>query len=351
MTTEPTLTALQKREKKAFSYYNFQRLLSYNAVYNFCLGARGLGKTYGAKKMVIKAYLRDKQEFILLRRYKTELANRVTFFDDIVWEFPDYGFRVMGNLAQMTRNPNDDKPRWETMGYFVALSNAQSRKGVSYAAVTTILFDEFIIEKGALHYLPDESTVMNNFYSTVDRWQDKTRVIFMANSITIMNPYFDAYNIRPKDKEFVVVGDGFAVAHFADSKQFANEVRQTRFGKFIAGTDYEDYAVNSVFADNHDYLVARKTAEAAYYATLETKEGTFSVWWDNRSHPSRYYIQEKRPKDERIYVTESHLMQEGKFFVTYNDRFLQYLRAAFGRGHVLFDGPRSRNSFAQIFKR
>lgn len=345
-------TALQKRVKKKFSYYSFQKLLSYNAVYNFCVGARGLGKTYGAKKLVINAYLRDKQEFILLRRYKTELANRQTFFDDIAHEYPNHGFRVEGHLAQVSFNPQAEKPKWETMGYFISLSTAQTRKGVSYAAVTKILFDEFIIEKGALHYLPDEATVFNNFYSTVDRWQDKTRVIFMANAISIMNPYFNQFDIRPKrNNQFIVKGDGFLVAEFADSDQFSSEVSQTRFGKFIAGSDYEEYAVNSVFADSHEYLVARKTSGARYYVTLETQQGIFSVWWDNKVHPSHYYIQEKRPAKETIYVTESHLMQEGKFFVTYNDRFLQYLRAAYGRGHVFFDGPRARNSFAEIFKR
>ena len=30
-------------------YYSFNKVLSRNAVYNFILGARGLGKTYGAK--------------------------------------------------------------------------------------------------------------------------------------------------------------------------------------------------------------------------------------------------------------------------------------------------------------
>lgn len=348
MTTNQT--ALQKRVKKKFSYYNFQKLLSYNAVYNFCLGARGLGKTYGAKKLVIKAYLRDRQEFIYVRRYKTELANRQTFFDDIAHEFPDIGLRVEGHLAQMCWNPNDAKPKWETMGYFMALSNSQSRKSVAFPAVTMILFDEFIIEKGALHYLPKEEDVFMNFFATVDRWQDKTRVIFMANAVSIMNPYFLAYDIKPT-QEFVKKGDGFLTVHFADSKEFSNEISETRFGKFIKGTEYEDYAVNSVFADAHEYLVARKTAKATYTVTLETKEGVFSVWIDRQAYPMVYYVQEKRPDKETIYVTESELMREGTIFVTYTDKFLQYLRAAYGKGHVLFDGPRSRNSFAQIFKR
>ena len=337
--------------KKTYSYYNYGPLFSRNGTYNFLLGARGLGKTYGAKLKVIKDYLRNGSEFIYLRRYKTELSTRSTFFDDIAHEFPDYGFRVNGHLAQMTRDdPEDKKAKWETMGYFIALSNAQTRKSVAYPKVTMIIFDEFIIEKGALHYLPDEATVLNNFYSTVDRWQDKTRVLFLANSVTIMNPYFMTYDIEP-NQEFVVKNDGFIVCHFANSTQFASEVMETKFGKFIRGTAYEEYAVNSVFADNNDYLLARKNAEAGYYCTIETKGGIFSVWVDMKTTPFNYYVQSDRPKQELFLTTERELMREGKIYVDYTDKILQYLRAAFGRGNVFFDNPRTRNSFILIYKR
>ena len=129
------------KEKKMFSYYDFSKVLSYNATYNFLVGARGLGKTYGAKKLVIKKFLRGGEEFVYLRRYKTELATRTTFFDDIGQEFPNLGFRVNGSLAQVCRNPDAEKPHWETMGYFIALSNAQTRKSVAYPKVTHIIFD------------------------------------------------------------------------------------------------------------------------------------------------------------------------------------------------------------------
>lgn len=331
-------------------YYDFNKVLSQNAVYNFVLGARGLGKTYGAKLKVMKNAIHRGEQFIYLRRYKTELANRQTFFDDIAHEFPNLGFRVMHGEAQMTRNPAEDKPDWETIGYFIALSNAQSRKSVAYPRVTTIIFDEFIIEKGAVHYLPREDEVLNNFYATVDRWKDKTRVLFLANSVSIMNPYFIAYDIRP-EKEFVKRHDGFILAHFADSAMFTQQVLQTRFGKFIAGTDYADYAVHSVFADNHDFLVARKTANAHYLATIQTEVSEFSVWIDVVTHPMRYYVQEGRPKEEKIWTLDPNRMDEGKIFVTYSDRSMQAMRTAFKHGHVLFDGPKARNSFIPIFKR
>ena len=34
----------------AKDFYSFDKVYSYNAVYNFIPGGRGIGKTYGAKK-------------------------------------------------------------------------------------------------------------------------------------------------------------------------------------------------------------------------------------------------------------------------------------------------------------
>lgn len=102
--------------KKKFSYYSFSNVLSYGGVFNMVMGARGLGKTYGAKKIVIKNAINKGQQFIYLRRYKTELKGRASFFADIADEFPDEEFRVEGQFAR--RKVGE---RWETIGYFIPL--------------------------------------------------------------------------------------------------------------------------------------------------------------------------------------------------------------------------------------
>ena len=53
-------------------YYDYQKVLSYNALLSFIIGERGVGKTYGAKKFCIKNYINKNDEFVYLRRYKTE---------------------------------------------------------------------------------------------------------------------------------------------------------------------------------------------------------------------------------------------------------------------------------------
>lgn len=337
----------------ALPYYSFDKVFSYNAVFNFVVGARGLGKTYGAKKFAIRDALRNGNQFIYLRRYKTELNGRGTFFADIEHEFPDHDLRVNGSLAESADSSTrgEKKRKWTVIGYFASLSTAQTQKSVAYPRVKTILFDEFIIEKGALHYLPNEAKMFNDFFSTVDRWKDKTRVIFMANSVSIMNPYFIEYDIKPDEEgEIVRRGDGFIVCHFVESKEFGTAVYDTKFGKFIKGTEYADFSVESQFADNNTNMLGFKPENAKYTFTVETRSGIFSVWIDWGG--PYFFIQSKRPKEEGLFMTTvAEWMTNDKVLATNSDKLFGYMRAAFRGGRAFFDSPRSRNAFIDIFQR
>ena len=44
-------------------YYDYSRILTYNAFLNFLIGERGVGKTYGASKMVVKKAIQNGEEF------------------------------------------------------------------------------------------------------------------------------------------------------------------------------------------------------------------------------------------------------------------------------------------------
>lgn len=371
------------------SYYNFAKLFSYNATFNGVVGGRGLGKTYGSKKKTtadavkscgfvektIKVLKRNKEmdkvvvegvnatnQFIYLRRYKEELAlARATFFADYEQEFPDYDFRLKGWEAQCSPRKYAEMANgrpWATIGYFVALSVAQNYKSVQFPNVKTIIYDEFIIEKGG-QYLPEEAQKFLNFYNTVDRYKDKTRVLMLANSVSITNPYFIHYKIDPNktDKNgFIRMsksadGVNYMIWHFPDSKEFESEVYQTKFGKFIADTDpeYADYAVGNQFSDNNDNLLDMKGYHARYLFSLETKRGTFSVWYDFKRN--MYFCQVSRPASEELRTIVTEYMSEGKTLVNFNDKSLQMLRTAFRSDRVRFDRAPARNAFVEIFKR
>lgn len=359
-TTAPVIPVNHKTPK---SYYNWDKIFSYNSKFNFIVGMRGVGKTYGAKFKVINWAIRSfekKQpieQFIYMRRYKEELSTSAkTFFADIEDRFPDYDFRTNGWHAEMApvKTRDEKKREWYVIGFFIPLSRAQAMKSVAFPRVKTIIFDEFIIEKGTTHYLANEAEAFQNFYSTVDRWKDKTRVLFLANSVSIMNPYFLAYNIKPDEAgELFTFGPpeipNYGLCHFIDAQDFTSEVYETEFGKFIKSTEYANYAVGNEFKDNGDALLSSKTSDSKYVYTIETKSGTFSVWksWSD----SNYYIQERRPKVESVFTLVAEKMDETKTFITYNDRLIQVLRTSWRNGNVLFDNSKSRNAFIKIFER
>ena len=58
-------------------YYDISDTLTHNALYNFIIGERGCGKTYSSKKFAIRRFLKTGEQFIYLRRYKSELSESV----------------------------------------------------------------------------------------------------------------------------------------------------------------------------------------------------------------------------------------------------------------------------------
>lgn len=348
-----TISNIAEKQHKITSFYSFAKLDSYNAYYNMAVGGRGIGKTYGRKKKSIADAIRRGHQFIYMRRYKEELQlAKETFFTDVQHNFPKHDFKTAGRMAYMSPiSERDEKKRkWVVIGFFVALSQAQSYKSVDFSNVKTIIFDEFILEKAATHYLPNEAILFNNFYSTVDRYKGKTRVYFLANSVVIANPYFIYYKIDPDlaDENGILKLNDFMVCHFIDSDEFEAQVFKTPFGKFIENSEYADYAVGNQFRDNHKSMIARKPSSAKYIFTLETTDGYYSVWHDIKSNV--YFYQEGRPKTEKIFTLSHENMSEGKTLLISSDKVLQMLRTAYRHNRARFDLASTRNSCVEIFK-
>ena len=347
-------------KRKDFKWYNYNRILSQNSMWTLVVGPRGNGKTFGAKVRALKAATRHGRMFIYLRRYKEELTlAKETFFTDIeaAGLFEEWDFRVVGRVAQMSHvELRDDKKRvWHDIGYFVSLSTAQSYKSVSFANVDTIIFDEFILEKGHQRYLVNEMNVFKNFYSTVDRNQDRVKVFFLANAVSIMNPYFIDLKITPSgNDELGRIGrmsDGtyYVSYHFIKDADYVDQVTDTKFGQFNSGTQFEAFANKSEFSDNHSALVEFKPPEAFYWMTLETENGTFAVWCAH--DPRRYYVTHKLPQQQVVMVLDLARVTEDNYFLPYSSKQLQVLRSCYYGGNVRFESAEAREAFRQIFKR
>ena len=103
-------------------WYNNNKLLSYNAILNFIIGNRGGGKSYNAKDWCIRDFIKNGNQFVYVRRYKTELKKIDKFFDDIKEDYPNNKLEVKGKVALI-----DGK----VAGYFIALSTSKQEKSTA----------------------------------------------------------------------------------------------------------------------------------------------------------------------------------------------------------------------------
>lgn len=347
---------------KLHPYYDYGMILSHHAEWNFIIGGRGLGKTYGAKKRAIKRAIQYGEMFILLRRHKTELVKaKETFFADIADEFPEWEFRVNGGNFEMSMfvPPELDeegkakkvKKNWILIGYAMALSVGQQAKGSSFHLVKTIIFDEFIKEDGPTNYLPNEVDVFRNFFSTVDRWKDKTTVFFLANALSIANPYFIRFGILPKAgttfmKLNVGKAKGYIVVHFPDAKDFVTSVMETRFGQMIEGSDYAKMALLNEFPDNTMALVGVKNPKSRFLFNFETPSGMLSVWED--SMRGEYYAYEKCPPGQRTVTMRMSSLDESKILLLKTDGMWKRLVRETRRKKFLFENPLVRSMWFEL---
>lgn len=245
---------------------------------------RGAGKTYGALKDCIQRYLDGKGQFLYVRRIKTELEKLTIMrngrlFKAVQVEFPEYELKAESNTLYIRKS--GDK-QWKIMGYAQPLSTASILKSDAFPDVTTIVFDEFIIDNsGTYHYLKDEVRKFLDLYETVARGRDVI-VFFISNAVTISNPYFDFWNLnKPYHSDIQRFGKTKDIlVENVEVKELSQQKKQSRFGQLIDDTEYSDYAYdNEWLLDNNDF-VSQKTGKAQYFVTLLYKNNKIGVWVD-----------------------------------------------------------------------
>lgn len=262
-----------KDKLKQVEYYNFNRIRTYDALFNFILSGRGFGKTYNAKKMCIKKFLKTGKQFMYVRRYKTELADLKLFFDDVSKdeEFKGVEFEVQGKTFLINK---------KVAGYAMALSISQTKKSIAYPNVTTIIFDEFIIDKSYIRYLTNEVEVFLDLYETVARSRNDVRAYFLANKVTLINPYFKYFDCIPKpNNRFSTFKDGEIVVEQFDSESFVDMKKKTRFGKLITGTKYGDYSIdNKSLRDSNTFIQKTKPKGSLFLFSFIYNNDELAIW-------------------------------------------------------------------------
>lgn len=287
-------------------YYNYDRLFSYNFLIAFVIGERGVGKSFNAKVAVLNKFLKTGEQFIYIRRYKTELDTALaTFWNDLQGNgyFEDYRLEV-----RKSKMLTEFKCNGKVCGYAVPLSTANILKSTAFPNVSTIVFDEFLLDNaGTYRYLKNEVTLLLDVIETVFRLRDG-KTILLGNALNVhASPYFAYWDLElPNDgKEFRTYKDGAIVVNYIRNLEYREAKKKSRFGKLIDGTEYGKYAIeNQVLRENNSFI-EKKPANSNFYGSLIINGFIIGIWNGRNGY---LYLSEKYDPNSKQ-----------KFALDYND--------------------------------
>ena len=326
------------------AWYDINKTLTYNCLFNFILGNRSCGKSYGAKKRAIKLYKNKGHQFIYLRRYKEELDQTAeSYFNDIIVneEFPNDVIEYKNGCYFING---------ELFGYAMSLTKAKDYKSISFPLVFYIIFEEFLIEdNGYSRYLKNEVEQFLNFYMSIDRYRGVT-VCFLANSVSMINPYTLYFDLRLPYGSNIVRKDD-VLLELVQDVEFINERKQNRFGKLIAGTNYEKYAIENQFINDDKTFLMKKTEKSQYYLTFIYKGEEFGIWLDY-SEGKFFVSQDIDPSCKLIYSitvsdhTPNTLLLSNINKAVFWKKFIEHYK----QGNVYFENQKVKNITYEVIK-
>ncbi len=322
-------------------FFDADRTLSHNRLFNWVIGARGVGKTFNSLEYAIRRYKKGKGQFIYLRRFKEEIKNTKMekLFSPLeregVVEHVDYN-----NGAFYL------KDELEPCGYAFGLSSTE--KSMALPDVSLIIFDEFLIEKGYKRYLNDEVETFLNFYETVARMRD-VPVLFLSNAVSFYNPYFVYFDLTtPFNSEFKKKGEH--LVQLVKSEKYTEVKKQTRFYDIIGDTRYAEYSVeNKPLYDYNRKQVGRKSNKAINLFNIKTEQGVYGFWSDFANQ--LFYI--SNDYDEKIvtYSLHTSVHDNDDILLKGNNYHMKLFKDVFYKGLLYFESAKIQMVFSDIVKK
>ena len=324
--------------------------MSFPFLLGFVIGERGVGKSYGAKKLVVKKFLKSGEQFIYLRRYKTELDTALaTFWNDLNAndEFPDHKLKVVKSKL-LTTFTCDGK----VCGYAVPLSTSNILKSTAFPNVKLIVFDEFLLDtgSGSYRYLKSEFNMVMDIIETVGRLRD-IQVIFLGNATTQVNPYFANLNLSlPYNSEFKTFKDGLIVVNYIKNEEYRKAKKASKFGKLIDGTMYGKYAIDNEFLRDSNEFICKRPSDARFYCVLVINGLHVGVWYAKDGY---LYLSEKyEPNTHFKFACDYDDHSEATIFLNARENmFLKMCVRYYKQGLLRFENIKVKNTTIDLLNK
>lgn len=188
-------------------FYDLNKIIEKDCIYNVIFGERSNGKTYGVLKYGIEQYAKNGGQLAIVRRWKEDIIGRRA--SDIFSALNENkevekatngmytGVTYFASKFYLCNYDKDGKPVYnietDCFAYAFALSEMEHNKSISYPKITTIMFDEFLTKHV---YLQDEFILFMNTISTIVRQRTNVKIFMLGNTVNKYCPYFEEMGLN-----------------------------------------------------------------------------------------------------------------------------------------------------------
>jgi hypothetical protein len=190
--------------------------------------------------------------------------------------------------------------------------------------------------------------VFLEFYETIARLRDNVRAVFVANSISVVNPYFLFWNVKLDRAKRFTIKEHIAIEIIKDS-EYIQAKKNTRFGKMLEGTTYGKYAIENEFLRDNDIFIEQKTPKASFTCGLKYN-GKYYGFWVDFDQGLMYVNEQYDPSSWALYAItkEDHAPNLLLIKELRNARHIKRIVDCFQLGLLRFSDMTVKNQFYEL---
>ena len=343
-------------------YYDWDKTMSYQTGTNgeicIVLGAKDIGKTFGLRLKCINRYIKYGEKFCEICRTNEEMkAVMRGYFDKLQNDkfFLDYVFKTeqgCGYIAPIP--PEGEKPEWQLICYFVALTNFQREKKRTFAKPKRYIFDEAVIDtKDRYHrYLPDEFLILAHLLDSISRQQpggESYYLYLLGNSVDLTCPYLRKLGINkiPSNFGYSYYKNKTVLLHYVEPWDARDRRAKTLVGRMLEGHDESAVIFDNEFKDTTGKEVMKKTSNAEYKFAIRWSSQTFAIWSDKKR--GLWFVTSKLPKGaSNIYTLAKKDSSVQYQAIEKADPLLKLLNRFYYIGGLRYESPSIREAFFEV---
>ncbi|MGL4452483.1 MAG: phage DNA encapsidation protein [Sarcina sp.] len=338
------------QDGKYFEIQDFIDLFDESVFMYQIIGARGVGKSWSSQRKMIQEFLDFGYQGMIVRRYQKQADKmQKTYWDKIITkEFPDLKFKQDGAITYINN---------EVFCLFTGLNGTSNEKGGSFPDIRTVLYEEIQPEAGE-KIIPEEYMRFRSLLDSIDRWEDRVKVIMIGNNTSYYNPVSETLKLyAPLSEGEYTNNQVMAVLNLESSSEFKESAFASNMGRLALLDGTADYNINNKNKSNDMFNVISKKKlwdTDKFIAQMKIrigKEKVVCIWKCESDRCIYYYIDNNSKPNVIEFFYDWEYQNEDNFFINQcSSETINVLNTYHAHGVIYFNSGETKYYFENFRK-